>query len=223
MGQGESKDESKEKANDDLRMKVIHLFEGQQLLVFGFMGSGKTSLINSFNHVINRSVDKSAAFQEVGEFALSQEHVTLTYETFGPTKNMYHLLKRENKRQWEQGPKFFDLPGINSKMVAGQQRIDQMAQLLTHLVRGQVKEFTEIVSLCDPAADLKGLDEQIRVDKRRPWSILCVLPLDADFQTEILKIVDKVERASKQDRGGWCYKQFQFVSPVSVRRVADRH
>ena len=122
MGQDESKEKAKgestekakgeftEKANDDLRMKVIHLFESQQLLVFGFMGSGKTSLINSFNHVINLSVDKFAAFQEVGEFALSNRHVTLTYETFGPTKNMYHLLKRENKRQWEQGPRLFDLP-----------------------------------------------------------------------------------------------------------------
>ena len=108
-------------------------------------------------------------------------------------------------------------------MVAGQQRIDRMAKLLTHLVLGQVEEFTQILSLCDPEADLKGLDEQIPVDERRPWSILCVLPLDIDFQTEILKIVDKVERASKQDRGGWCHKMFRFVSPVSVRRVADRH
>jgi hypothetical protein len=185
-----------------LEKNVIDHFEGQQLLIFGAMGSGKTSLINSFNHVINQSVNRSVEYQEVGEIADSQRHVTLTFQTYGHERNMYHLLKTQQPTQFEKGPRFFNSVGLNAKMLDGDEKIKNMAKLLTLLISGKVEEFTEMLPLVDPEAHLDQLDHQLPVDKNRAWSVLCVQALNVDFSSEIFKVVDSVERASKKNQGG---------------------
>ena len=192
-----------EQVNNDLRGKVIDLFDSQQLLVLGLLGSGKTSLINSFNHVINLSVDNLAIFQEVGDFAPASTPVTLTYATYGPKRKLYNLLKESNPLVWERAPTFFDIPGIDSKYFDGEKAIGHLSQLLNHIVRGQVKEFSDLLSLYDSKADLKQIQDQLPIDAWRPQSILCVLDLSIPLRTEFLtKVVTKVVQGAKKEGRG---------------------
>lgn len=51
-----------------LRKEILTLFNGQTFLVLGEVGCGKSSLINTFGHVM-RLADKDAVFYKTAEIA----------------------------------------------------------------------------------------------------------------------------------------------------------
>ena len=68
------------------RPRLIKYYDGQKILLIGKPGCGKSSLINSFNFVINRHVDEDVAYHEVCETSASAitETKTIILNQYGP-------------------------------------------------------------------------------------------------------------------------------------------
>ena len=62
-------------------------FDGQKILMIGKPGSGKSSIINSFNFVVNMCFNESAEYEEVCETSAATMAVSkLTLNSTGPGK-----------------------------------------------------------------------------------------------------------------------------------------
>ena len=170
----------------ELRKKTVKLFAHQQLLVVGHVGVGKSSFINTVNHVFNLVCSKPA-YQEISELSgRESNHGTLLFRAYGPKNGMYEKLKdSEFSREQDGAPIFFDVAGVNDKIVGS---ID-FKQLLIHLVNGQVKEYTEMVKVYNSQKQLEELSTQPKVNSLKAWVILCVVSLCDEFPQKLLEQV----------------------------------
>ena len=186
---------------DELRRKVIDLFSGQQFLLVGHYGVGKSSFINSVNHVFNVIRDPKFPYQEVAEiFQRETDHGSLVYTTYRPdTTGMYKGLEtKELLAKREHAPVFFDVAGINDKIA---NEID-FKQLLIYLVNGQVKEYTQMIKIYKREEQMDYLAKIPKMDTLRAWSILCVVSLCDAFPQKFLEQVNEAVRQLQVDQGG---------------------
>ena len=165
---------------DELRQAVIKLFNGQQLLFVGTVGSGKSSLVNSINYVLNLKRSESVVYQEVARISAGEaDHGTLTYRTYSSENKLFHELKEMNLLQDpSRAPKLVDIAGINEQVL--NDGFD-LKQLLIYLVTGKVREFTQMVQLFNSAGELEKISKQEKVQANRTWLMICVISLEEPF------------------------------------------
>ena len=145
------------------RTEVTNLFAGQKLLVLGGDGHGKSSLINTFNHVI-RLADPNVVYEEVAEVGPSQS-VTKT-----PYLNRY---KKEDSAlflgvQGSNFPVFLDTAGMNEddKVQA------KIVQLVKALAAGKIQQRADTKALL---ADFKTNFDKMEADEdMAAWTIIFV-------------------------------------------------
>lgn len=182
--------EANEKAAEvsSLRQTVFKLFQGQQLLLVGYAGVGKSSLINSINHVINLAVPM-VSYQEVAAIAAGEpDHGTLVYRSYSSDKEMYHALESgELTEVRRRAPTFFDVAGVVERLLQGD---FDFKNLLTLLVKGKVEEFTQMVEVFNhPDEKLEKFRKAGSMDCQRAWSMLCVVALSDGFPGKLLEHV----------------------------------
>ena len=182
-----------------LKKEVINLFNGQQLLLLGHYGVGKSSFINTVNHVLNL-VQPNVPYQELAELsARESDHGTLIYRAYGPRKKMYMALKESDfSAKQDFGPIFFDVAGVNDKIV---NEFD-LKQFLIHLVNGQVKEYTDMVRIYNREDQMEQMRDESKVDNLRAWSIICLVSVADAFPTRLLQHVDQALKELKVQPGG---------------------
>ena len=184
----------------ELRKETVQLFARQQLLVVGSIGVGKSSFINTVNHVFNLVCPKSA-YHEISEISGREfNHGALLFCAYGPENGMYEKLKdSEFSRERDRAPIFFDVAGVNDKIVGN---ID-FKQLLIDLVNGQVKEYTEMVKYCNSRKQLEELSTQPKVDSvLKAWVILCVVSICDPFPKNLLEQVNLAVNELKANQSG---------------------
>ena len=97
MGKQLSKEEQEQKEVNELRTKVIKLFQGQQLLFVGTIGSGKSSLVNSVNHTLNL-VDPKVPYQEFANIGgATAGYGTMTYRAYTMKRTLSVAQKSSTK------------------------------------------------------------------------------------------------------------------------------
>lgn len=188
---------SRREANNirQLRTQTYKRFDKQQLLLVGYVGAGKSTLIDTFNHAINK-VDDQSAYQEV--FA-KPDHRSITCRTYGPSR-MFQALKasREQRRLQRAAPKFFDVVGVTDKILSGS---FDLTSLLTHIVNNRVTEFTEMVQSFNSEQELQVMKDQL-MNYRRSWSMVCVVSLIDHFPIDLLEHVSRALKEMAPQQGG---------------------
>ena len=189
-----------QKEVDEMRRTVIRLFDGQQLLLVGPVGSGKSSLINSINHVINLE-DPHARYQELARISSGEaNHGTVTYRSYIAERTLFHALKETNLLPDSSiAPRLFDVAGVD------QQLLDNgfnLTQLLIYLLGGQVREYTEMIAMFNDESALNNLSQQAAIEANRAWSMICVISLSEPFPRELLEQVHKALNETESHQGG---------------------
>ena len=189
-----------QKEVDEMRRTVIRLFDGQQLLLVGPVGSGKSCLINSINHVINLE-DPNARYQELARISSGKaNHGTVTYRSYIAERTLFHALKEKNLLTDPSiAPSLFDVAGVDKQLLDSG---FNLKQLLICLVRGQVREYTQMIAIFNDGSTLNNLSQQAAIEANRAWSMICVISLNEPFPKELLEQVHNALNETESHQGG---------------------
>ena len=188
------KKEQEQKEVDTLRSKVFKLFSGQRFLLFGSYGSGKSSLINTINHVLNLS-NPDVRYAEVAEVQHEEtDYGTLMFTAYG-SPEMYKELRQASRKN---APVFFDVAGVNDKVAS---YID-LKQLLIFLLNGKVRKNTEMIKIYNKEKSMDEIAKQREEKALKVWSILCVVSVYDTFPTQLLELVRKAVEQQKTAENG---------------------
>ncbi|XP_062506667.1 uncharacterized protein LOC134183200 isoform X2 [Corticium candelabrum] len=192
---------SRQREVDELRKDVFKKFDGQKILLIGTLGSGKSSLVNSINYVLNLE-NPNAHYHEVAELSDSEAyHGTPVYRMYTPEKDLYHEVKDQNLLEdVSSAPTLFDISGVDEQLLDGDQL--DLKKFLLCVFQGKVEEFTDIIKIFNTPEELEKVAIQEAADDRRPWSVVCVVSLAAVFPTKFYENVAKALRETKANQGG---------------------
>jgi GTP-binding protein EngB required for normal cell division len=132
--------ESLEKEVSDRRKEVIDLFNGQQFLLLGGEGHGKSSLINTFGHV-TRLADPNVVFEEVAQEGAcygSTKTVNLTRYTKENSMLFYGVPDQTPPRNF---PVFLDTIGLNEEV--------RYAEFVEALAAGRIPEGEDLQAMLE--------------------------------------------------------------------------
>ena len=187
-----------EKEISRVREKLIEEFDGQKFLVLGQPGCGKSSLINSFNYVINLT-DPRADYEEIAQAgASSTEHVTKRLTKYDFRRKMYVSLRGDRRKK---APAFFDLVGLPNQAA--------LADLISKLADGKIEDRTNMLAAV--SEDDPSYRENIGKEHRTPqkhmaaWTIIFVLSAKEPFPEglandikEAMGMIEELEERCKE-------------------------
>lgn len=159
-----------------LRMNIRRLCNGQRFVVVGGDGHGKSSSINTFNHVM-RLQDPDAKYQELAEVGPAHHTKTLIVRKFICQPTMFGG-----------AVEFVDVSGMSQN---DQSKVPQMVKLL---VEGRLPEGTDIRPLLGSNVDLDQFLD-FSVEQLRCWSIIYVASASHVIER---KLAGRVGQAGKE-------------------------
>ena len=199
MGKTLSKEEQEQKEVNELRTKVIKLFQGQQLLFVGTIGSGKSSFVNTVNHALNL-VDPKVPYQELARIgATDAVHGTMTYRTYTMKKGLFQSLKSQVPDP-SNAPRLFDIAGVTEQLL--QKDNFDFKQVLVYLIQGKVKELTQMIKLYNSKQQLQEIGKQEEVEENKVWIMVCVVSLYDPFPQLLLEQVASAVQELEPQNGG---------------------
>ena len=150
----------------DRRKEVMVLFQGQKFLVLGGEGHGKSSLINTFSHVIGLA-DPNIVYEEVAQVgAGSGSTKTVLLTRYRKEDSM--LFHGEKETAPSNFPEFLDTVGMNEN----NQLQVRIVKLVRALAAGKIKEGADLQDMLkdfNPSFDDMQPDEDMAA-----WSIIFV-------------------------------------------------
>lgn len=185
MGQGPSK-----LAVDQLRADILSSCKGQKFLLIGGDGHGKSSLINSMNHVL-RLQDPQAKFQEIAGMGAGRGKTkTASFRNYDEDLKLFTGVEREKGTKM---PHFQDLCGMSENETSN------CLKLIPLLAAGQIKDGTDMREYMDGDFDLSSIAQP--TDKQlRCWSIIFVASAYHDFPVKLATHLR--EAADRYEVGG---------------------
>ena len=174
MGQSASKEEVQQR-----RREVIGLFHGQKLLLLGGDGHGKSSLINTINHVI-RLENQDAVYEEVAEMG-----------TGGETKTQFLTRYRREDSMLFEGVRGSNFPVFLDTIGLSESNQNAVVKLVPLLATGKISEETNLRELLEDAK-LDSFEVPQNADKElKAWSIIFVGSLEHQPVIELARSVGK--------------------------------
>jgi GTP-binding protein EngB required for normal cell division len=187
---------------DKLRKEVVERFDGQKILLVGPEGSGKSSLINTFDTVLQLT-DPTYQWKEWAVYGpgktdrYTANPTTFHYRKYHTERLYQNLEKFLGDTPPEKCPTFFDTTGFR-----GTGKIPE-DDLIVHIASGDVPEDTDLLSIlrgeekCDEVCAEQNKELQ-------SWSIVFVVGAPSDFPREIADTCyaawEKLEKKSKDVR-----------------------
>ena len=169
----------------ELREETCMRFDKQQLVMVGYAGAGKASLINTFNYAVNR-VNGQVAYQDIAEREKTG-NISVTYRSYGPAQLFGSLnVTVQQRRLQRASPRLFDVVGVTEKLLRSG---FDLKSLLTHLVNGDVTDLINMVSAYNSEEELQGIRNQEVMHPRRGWCMVCVISLTDPFPDDLLECV----------------------------------
>eukprot|EP00118_Oscarella_pearsei_P028643 m.2614 g.2614 ORF g.2614 m.2614 type:complete len:291 (+) comp8795_c0_seq1:534-1406(+) len=193
-----------------LRKELISNFSGQKFLILGRPGCGKSSLINSFNYVINLT-DPKADYEEIAEVGQSQaETKTRRLTKFDYQRKMYSKLKVADRKK---APAFFDLVGLPNQATLG--------DLIGKLADGKIEDRTDMllaVSEEDTSYRENLGREHRKVQKNMAaWTMLLVLSVNEPFPEGLARdIKEAAEMVNLTDERAENLRIFALITKVDT-------
>jgi energy-coupling factor transporter ATP-binding protein EcfA2 len=193
---------------DELRKEVVESFSGQKILLVGPQGSGKSSLINTFDMVLHLT-DPKYPFMEWAVYGpgktdeYKENPTTFHYRKYHIERLYKNLEKFLGDTPPDKCPTFFDTTGFCG---TGKIREDD---LLVNIASGNMPEDTELLSIMEGG---KKCDDVFTEQNKelQSWSIVFVASAQSDFPREIAKIcyaawekLERTGRGKKRSRAVW--------------------
>jgi energy-coupling factor transporter ATP-binding protein EcfA2 len=187
---------------DKLRKEVVERFDGQKILLVGPEGSGKSSLINTFDTVLQLT-DPTYQWKEWAVYGpgktdrYTANPTTFHYRKYHTERLYQNLEKFLGDTPPEKCPTFLDTTGFRR---TGKIREDD---LLVNIASGNMPEDTELLSIMEGE---KKCDDVITEQNKelQSWSIVFVAGASIDFPKEIAHVCyaasEKLERTAKDVR-----------------------
>jgi GTP-binding protein EngB required for normal cell division len=174
------------------RLELIECFEKQMILLIGVPGCGKSSIINSFNFVVNLCFEDPTAFVKVADVSDAVGRTkTMQLKQYGPeTRIMYKKVPDEKRRKC---PTFFDLCGLPNRCDIPVRRI------IKGLAEGKFDVGSPIFNLLQQRTQDLPINEQ-RSDMAS-WVVIFVVDACAEFPNvlamETYEALDELERTGQ--------------------------
>eukprot|EP00118_Oscarella_pearsei_P019437 m.206733 g.206733 ORF g.206733 m.206733 type:complete len:628 (+) comp39680_c0_seq28:171-2054(+) len=160
---------------EEMRRNLLDLFHLQRIILIGHDQCGKSSLINSFNFVVNLICSLKARYREVAHVSsLEVGESPPSVKKFSKTSSMYADLQKEENERFQTatlaGPIFADTSGLanNEKLLSAVLQeclVDQYNKFackgVDELYEGKIKRAFN--SICSEKS-------------QREWTILFVIP-----------------------------------------------
>ena len=187
-----------ERAVHRLREDLIDRFEKQQFLILGRLGCGKSSLVNSFNYVINLT-NPEADYEEIAPVGASTGAAkTKKLTKYDLKREMYAELSPDQRRD---APAFFDLMGLPNQAA--------LADLISKLADGKIEDGTNMMRAFseEDSSYRENLGREHK-EPQRPmaaWAIIFVLSVREIFPDglledvrEAIEMVDELKNRCKE-------------------------
>ena len=173
------------------REEVKALFQGQKLLVLGGDGHGKSSLINTFNHVI-RLADPNVVYDEVARVGTAHNTTTIRLVKYGKEDSaLFHGVENIAPSNF---PVFLDTVGLPEN-----EQIS-VIELVQSLAQGKIKEDTDLQELLK-ASDINFKDLKSD-DGMAAWSILFVGSIHHPAVVKLARNVGEASVKIEKETGG---------------------
>jgi energy-coupling factor transporter ATP-binding protein EcfA2 len=188
----------------ELREETYKRFDKQQLVLVGYAGAGKASLINTFNYATNRG-NGPVAYQDITEKETKKTgSVSVTYRSYGPAHLFRSLNATVQQRRLQRAcPRLFDVLGLTEKLLKSG---FELKSLLCHLVNGEVTGLINVVSPFNSEQGLQKIQEQEVLNPRRRWSMVCVISLTDPFPNDLLeRVAESCKAIAPLQRGVGLY------------------
>eukprot|EP00118_Oscarella_pearsei_P025775 m.308751 g.308751 ORF g.308751 m.308751 type:complete len:289 (+) comp44679_c0_seq1:107-973(+) len=183
-----------------LRQSVMNRFKGQNFLLLGQPGVGKSSIVNSFNYVINLHELPNSPYVEVATVGSGEIQQTVRLQKYdGRGKGrMYSELDLDGRQS---APGFIDLIGLPNR--------EFLSDLIQHFVDGKIPHNTALKKAldADDATERQNLIDD-NPDIQRDlvaWTILFVVSAASsefpeNLASDVLDAVSRVNEAEGDEQ-----------------------
>eukprot|EP00118_Oscarella_pearsei_P008797 m.47027 g.47027 ORF g.47027 m.47027 type:complete len:296 (+) comp33756_c0_seq5:199-1086(+) len=186
----------KDWAIQNRRQNVISNFKKQTFILLGLAGAGKSSLINSFNYVINLHGDSDTQWEEVAAVGAGSRQQTKKVKKYDGTCGMYSRLDYEDQGK---APGFIDLIGLPNQ--------EFLSELMQCVVNGKIPDDTLLQDAIkkeddDYRENLMRAHQEIKPEMAA-WTILFIVSAKAalpdSLAKDVLAAVERVNTADGED------------------------
>eukprot|EP00118_Oscarella_pearsei_P008798 m.47031 g.47031 ORF g.47031 m.47031 type:complete len:293 (+) comp33756_c0_seq7:199-1077(+) len=172
----------KDWAIQNRRQNVISNFKKQTFILLGLAGAGKSSLINSFNYVINLHGDSDTQWEEVAAVGAGSRQQTKKVKKYDGTCGMYSRLDYEDQGK---APGFIDLIGLPNQ--------EFLSELMQCVVNGKIPDDTLLQDAIkkeddDYRENLMRAHQEIKPEMAA-WTILFIVSAKAGLPDSLAKDV----------------------------------
>eukprot|EP00118_Oscarella_pearsei_P021663 m.244534 g.244534 ORF g.244534 m.244534 type:complete len:314 (+) comp40247_c1_seq31:2783-3724(+) len=167
---------------------VLGHFDHQQLLLIGHTGSGKSSVINSFDFVANLAANSSLAeYQHWAKIGAGHRTKTVRLLSYGSSRGLYKHLGDDLR---DKGPVFRDTCGLPERSI--------LKDLIKGIAEGAVADHTNLHALIEKISDCKY--EKPRKEKAS-WVVIFVVSAHAALGDILIsEINEAVKKLVAEDR-----------------------